>query len=119
MIIEKRIKILNLENENLSVDEALSKIQLEIEAISINRVTKVLEVVHGYGSSGKGGAIKKQLQLLLPILKKQNKILDFIANEKFSSQNDKYKHYTNLYPELILDKNLRNLNPGITIIFLK
>lgn len=118
-MIETKIKLLNIESDFLTSKEALSKVLTELETLSIGKITKVLEVVHGYGSSGKGGVIKKQLQILLPTLVKQNKILDFIAGEKFSPQNSKYKNYTKLYPELILDSNLRNLNPGITIIFLK
>ena len=114
-----RVKVLDIKSDFLSYEEALSKILIELEALHFNKTIKVLEVVHGYGSSGKGGTIKKQLHILLPILKKQNKILDFIPNEKFSCKNEKYILFTKLYPELILDKNLNNLNPGITLIFLK
>ncbi len=118
-MIDNRIKVLNIKSDFLSSNEAISKILLELEALSINKLVKVLLVIHGYGSSGKGGTIKKHLHLLLPTLKKQNKILDYIANEKFSTHNDKYIKYTSLYPELILDSNLQNLNPGVTLIFLK
>lgn len=118
-MVETKIKVLNIEGDCLTCMEAISKVLTELEVLSIASITKVLEVVHGYGSSGKGGVIKKQLHLLLPKLVKQNKILDFVAGEKFSAQSKKYKDYTKLYPELILDSNLKNLNPGVTIIFLR
>lgn len=118
-MIETKIKVLNVEGESLTCAEAISRVLTELEVLSIAKITKVLEVVHGYGSSGKGGSIKKELHLLLPNLVKQNKILDFVAGEKFSTQNKKYQVFTRVYPELILDANLKNLNPGVTVIFLK
>ncbi len=117
-MIDKRIKVLDIKSDFLSSEEAISKVLTEIDACKLNKVVRVLLVIHGYGSSGKGGIIKRELLLRLPNLKKQNKILDFIPNEKFSTNNEKYKNYVTQYPELILDSNLKNLNPGITLIFL-
>lgn len=118
-MIETRVKVLNIKSDFLSSGEALSKVQTEIEAYKINNLVKVLIVIHGYGSTGKGGIIKRDLHTFLPTFKKQNKILDFIPNEKFATNNEKYTLYTKLYPELLLNSNLQNLNPGVTLIFLK
>lgn len=117
-MISNRVKVLDIKSDFSSSQEALSKVLNEMEVCKLNKVIRVLLIIHGYGSSGKGGKIKRELLLLLPTLKKQNKILDFIPNEKFIQGSDRYKTYTTLYPELILDNNLSNLNPGITLIFL-
>ncbi|MBQ9792778.1 MAG: hypothetical protein IJW32_03445 [Clostridia bacterium] len=103
----------------MAVDEALSKVEMELETLAISKETKVLKVIHGYGSRGVGGKIKKELNILLKRYLKQGKILDYIQNEMFTTQNAKYQHFTKLYPELILDSDLQNQNPGITLIFLQ
>lgn len=114
-----KIQKINIESYPLAVDEALSKVQTEIEVLSLSTEPKVLKVIHGYGSRGVGGKIKSEIIPLLQTLCKQGKILDFVPNEKFTPQNEKYITYTKLYPELILDSDLQNQNPGITLIFLK
>lgn len=113
------IKSINVENGLYSCDEALGLIEQEINVLSLDKNAKVLKVVHGYGSSGYGGAIKKALPTLLNRLVKQGKILDYAHNNNLGALNPKYKHYTKLYPSLILDSDLQNLNAGITLVFLK
>ena len=109
---------IDIEKGMLACDEALSKVQTEIEILSINNQIKVLKVIHGYGSKGRGGKIKHELFSLLQTLVKQNKIKGFAPNERFTQQNEKFNKYFKLYPELLFDADLQNLNPGITLIFL-
>ena len=113
-----RIATIDIESGMLACDEALSKVQNEIEVLAINNQVKVLKVIHGYGSKGTGGKIKREIILLLQTLVRQNKIKDFAPNERFTQQNEKYTKYFKLYPELLIDSDLQNLNPGITLIFL-
>lgn len=113
------IKSINVESGLYACDEALALIENEIEVLSLDPNVKILKVIHGYGSSGSGGAIKSSLPNLLKRLVKLNKIEDFIENNKFGALNAKYKKYTKLYPSLLLDSDLQNLNAGITLIFLK
>ena len=113
-----RIATIDIERGMLACDEALSKVQNEIEVLAINKQVKVLKVIHGYGSKGTGGKIKHDLLFLLQNLLKQKKIKGFAPNERFTQQNEKYSNYFKLYPELLIDSDLQNLNPGITLIFL-
>ena len=114
----KNIYKINVESFKLTVNEALAQIESEIETLKLAGIKCVLKVIHGYGSSGSGGEIKKNLPAFLNALKANNKIEDYIENSKFGALSQKYKKYTKIFPELILDSDLRNLNPGITIIFL-
>lgn len=113
-----RIATIDIERGMLACDEALSKVQNEIEVLAINKQVKVLKVIHGYGSKGTGGKIKKELLFLLQTLVRQNKIKDFAPNDRFTQQSEKYGKYFKLYQELLIDSDLQNLNPGITLIFL-
>ena len=92
------MKILRLSTKEmpLAVDEALSKVEMELETLAISKETKVLKVIHGYGSRGVGGKIKRELDTLLKHLLRQGKILDYIQNEKFTTQNAKDQHITKL-----------------------
>ncbi|MBQ3048196.1 MAG: hypothetical protein IJD48_04200 [Clostridia bacterium] len=112
------IYLINVESFKLTVNEALAMVETEIDSLRLLNKHVVLKVVHGYGSSGSGGEIKKHLPIFLSQLKAKNKIIDFVSNSSFSSLNQKYKTYTKMFPELVLDKDLANLNPGITLIFL-
>lgn len=114
----KNIYKINVENFKLTVNEALAQIENEIDALKLGGNKCVLKVIHGYGSSGCGGEIKKNLPAFLNLLKSGGKIEDYVENSKFGALSQKYKKYTKLFPELILDADLKNLNPGITIIFL-
>jgi len=112
------IYLINVESFSLTVNEALASIETEIDVLKLLNKHVVLKVVHGYGSSGNGGEIKKALPSFLNILKAKGKISDFVANSSFGVLSQKYKTYTKIFPELVLDKDLANQNPGITLIFL-
>ena len=113
-----KIETLNLEEEKLSCDEAVAKALNEINTLALDPTVRVLKIIHGYGSTGEGGAIKKDLYSLLYTMLKYKRIENFCHNERFTTQNELYSRYTKLYPELILDKDLQNQNPGITLVFL-
>lgn len=112
------IQTLNIEKDCLACDQAIAKVLTEIDVLNLQNQIKVLKVIHGYGSSGTGGKIKQELSLCLQNLVKQNKIKYFVQNEKFTPIKKEYSYYTKLYPQLILESDLQNQNPGITLIFL-
>jgi len=80
---------------------------------------KVLKVIHGYGSSGKGGALCIGLRKSFGLRKKEGVIKDFIAGEDFSIFNDTVLTLLEAVPELRGDPDLGATNEGITIVWLK
>ena len=113
----KDIIKLDVESKNLTVLEALATVEMEIETLKLGGES-LLKIVHGYGSKGVGGNIKKALLAHLKILKKHKKICDFFACEKFCITHKNYKIYIKKYPNLLVDGNIKNLNPGATIVIL-
>ena len=113
-----KVKTINIKEGYPPSDVAVANMELEIEAFSFSEV-KVLKVIHGYGSHGVGGEIKKLAQQKLKELKKHNKILDFIPCEQFGEEQKHSNYIFNNFPELILDDDLKNYNSGITLVFLK
>lgn len=107
---------IDVESGRLTVAEALAQVETEIEVLKLSGA-HVAKIIHGYGSKGVGGEIKKALLQHLKTLKKHKKIEDFFANETFSFTQKKYSFYIKKHPNLVLDEDLKNLNFGITIVF--
>ena len=80
---------------------------------------RVLNVIHGYGSSGKGGALCVGLRKSFGLRKKEGVIKDFIAGEDFSIFNDVVLNLLEAVPHLRSDPDLGATNEGVTILWLK
>ena len=111
-------KTLNLKEFMPTVDQALKMIELEIELCK-KEGTKVLKVIHGYGSSGVGGEIKKALKNWAKISKRKKLFVDFIRGEEFLGESDKVKSAKEICPEIIGDIDLFHANPGLSLIVIQ
>ena len=80
---------------------------------------KVLKVIRGYGSSGKGGALCVGLRKSFRLRKKEGGIKGFIAGEEFSIFNDTVLALLEAVPELRGDPDLNATNEGVTVLWLK
>jgi len=79
---------------------------------------KIVKIVHGYGSSGKGGKIKIAIGKALNKRKKDGKIKEWIAGENFSTLDEKTQQMIKTYPKLINNSDLNKRNLGISLVFL-
>jgi len=80
---------------------------------------RVLKVIHGYGSSGKGGALCVGLRKSFGLRRKERVIKDFIAGEDFTIFNDTVLNLLEAVPEVRGDPDLGATNEGITILWLR
>lgn len=110
------IKIIDIKKDNPPADVAVFY-ALEAIEIAEKEGLKGLVFIHGYGSHGVGGLIKKELMLALKELKSQHKIKDYIRGETFCSSHPLYSQLIKSCPELILG-NTQNPNAGLTIVVL-
>lgn len=76
----------------------------------------MLKVIHGYGSSGVGGRLKKGILEYLAVKKKEGLIKDFVTGENWNIFNQVARDILEQYSELKNDRDLGNCNPGVTII---
>ena len=113
-----KILTINIKDGYPPSDVAVANMEIEIEACA-NSDTKAIKVIHGYGSHGVGGEIKRLAHLRLAELKKTKRILNYIPGEKFGEREKHSEFIINNFPELILGDDLKNYNSGITIVFLK
>ena len=79
----------------------------------------MLKVVHGYGSSGKGGTLCVGLRKSFGLRKKEGVIRDFIAGEDFSIFRPVVLALLEVVPELRGEPDLNATNEGVTILWLK
>ena len=112
------IRIYNIEAGSPILDEARRLVIGEIKRAKREGV-KVLKVIHGYGSSGKGGTLCIGLQKSFRLRKKENVIRNFIAGENFSIFNPTVLTLLEAVPELRGDPDLNATNEGVTVLWLK
>ena len=76
-------------------------------------------IIHGYGSSGKGGVIRLDVRKQLAQKKQAGEIADFVPGEDFSPFNATARRMVELVPALRKDRDFSRMNPGITLVLLK
>ena len=112
------IRTFNVEAGLPTLDEARRLVIEEIRRAKREGV-KVLKVIHGYGSSGKGGELCIGLRKSFGRRKKEGVIRDFVAGEDFSIFDETVLDLLAAVPELRGDPDLNATNEGITVLWLK
>ena len=109
-------KTFNVKADNPTVELALANIEIEIDRCKVEGI-KVLKIIHGYGSHGVGGEIKRNLQNWLWQKKRQGFIRDYVKGEEWptSPKSEKIKKYC---PDVLGDMELYSINPGFTVVVL-
>ena len=111
------LRVVNIKKDNPNSDYALFLIDEEIK-YSRAVGNRVIIIIHGYGSHGRGGVIKEEVKRYLPILKRDHKIKDFVFGEQWGDTNETTRLISSICPEIILHENLQNLNSGVSVILL-
>lgn len=112
-----KFRIVNIKDGMPTVEEARDSLKQEI-ASARQAGVKALKIIHGYGSTGKGGALKDAIRKSLSLRKKEGKISGYIIGEKWTIFNDEARKAIELAGELHGDSDLERCNEGITIVLL-
>jgi len=112
-----RVLYIDVKSDMQTCLMAVAQLEIEIDSCKLGGFN-TLKVIHGYGSHGVGGAIKKEIHNRLKQLKSQNKIKDYIPCEKWTPNNPKRKMAIEHCDELLADSDLRILNSGVTIVMI-
>ena len=110
-------RTINLEQGMPTVAQALKRLETELKTARLQGY-KVLTLIHGYGSSGKGGAIKGEVQRQLQFYKHQKRLNDVIAGVDFSSRSGEGRQLLRRFPALATHSDLNRSNRGITLVVL-
>lgn len=110
-------KTINLEQGLPTVEQALTRLQQEIITAGLEQI-RVLTLIHGYGSTGKGGTIRQECRRTLEYLCSKGEVAEVIHGEKFHRRNGSVKNLLSRFPELAHHPHLNNSNKGITLVVL-
>ena len=111
-----RVANINIKNDLQSSDIALFELESKIKDCQLEGI-RVLKVVHGYGSSGKGGIIRNNVRQLLKVLQKKGEIVAFIPGELWIPSKINEYDLEDI-PELYVDSERTTLNSGATVIII-
>ena len=111
------MKTVNLKSDMPQIHEALQRLEREL-AIARQEKTKLLKLVHGYGSTGAGGDIRIAVQKRLVEMAQNGQIRGCIFGENWSKSNEVAWKLLQSHAELKNDSDLGRRNQGITIVLL-
>lgn len=110
-----QLRLVNLEKGMPVVQDALRLLKSELH-IAMKSGPKVLVLIHGYGSSGKGGAIKEAVHRELQLLLNRKELNDVLPGEHCGKQSGHARHIMKRFP--FAEEYVTRVNPGITVVII-
>ena len=112
-----RIKTVNLEEGMPTVEQARLRMNYELHEARLESCVAV-KLIHGYGSSGAGGALRMELQHDLRKAARDGTIRAFIAGEDWRVADETTWNLLKRFPEWKRDADLGRNNLGICVVVL-
>jgi hypothetical protein len=109
------IKVVNLEEGMPHVEEARLRMEHELQRARAQGHAAV-KLIHGYGSSGVGGALRTELQKELRLAVQRASLRASIAGEDWRISDETTWALLKNFPEWKQDPDLGKNNRGITIV---
>ena len=111
------IGILNLEDGMPPAEDAVSRMNTGLQEMRVSQV-KAVKLIHGYGSTGRGGKICVYVRRELAELKRKKLIRDFIPGEDFGPMNEASRKLAEQMKSITRDPDYGRMNHGITMVVL-
>jgi len=113
--VRGQVTTLHLKQDMPTVADAVRQLELSLTGLRGTR-TRVVKVVHGYGSTGKGGAIAPAVRRHLRTLQARGWIRGFVPGEDYSEFSEAGRSLLARYPSLKPAFRSDRENPGITMV---
>ena len=110
-------RTVNLKHGRPLVDTAIKRMSNELAQAAAQNV-KVLILIHGYGSSGKGGRIREECRKVLDDWVRQRRLREVIYGEQFQRRHGPGKALLRRFPYLEEACATVFNNPGVTLAVL-
>ena len=111
------LREINIKSDLPTVDNAIRRITYNIKTASALGVSAI-KIIHGYGSSGKGGAIRTEARKYLDRQMSRSSIKYYIKGEDFSIFDEATRNAFAVCDALRRDSDIERHNNGITIVIL-
>jgi len=115
--VAEPVRILKVKAGLPTVQEARERLNAEIDKARASGVL-VLKIVHGYGASGVGGAIRGAIRRSLQRRLKEGKIRSFVVGERWAVVDETAWAMLEACPALRTDPDLNRYNEGVTFVLL-
>ena len=112
------MEIINIDQGHPTVQQAMVKLQNGIYRARASG-TPFAKIVHGYGSSGTGGAIKAAVSTELRKYIARRMIKSYCPGEDFGPFSSAGRDMSAKHPEVTRDRDWGLQNDGVTIIMFK
>ncbi len=113
----EKIRCKNIKSDLPTTETALNRLVRYLYGAKADGV-RVLKIVHGYGSSGKGGDIKYIVREYLENQKYSPLFKYYVPGEEFCHDYDNGRKIVQQFPALQKDNDWNKYNKGITLIVL-
>ena len=114
-VARERLRTINIKDGMPLVEQGLAQLETELTRAMQSRVG-VVRVIHGYGSTGKGGALKDACRAYLSRMLKAGKISSFLPGEEYAMATNAGRNLMKRFPDLRGSERSDNRNPGITFV---
>jgi len=111
------IKTVNLEEGMPTVEQARLRMEHELH-LARQSGYQAVKLIHGYGSSGVGGALRTELQKALRRAAQASAIRAFIAGEDWRVSDEATWELLKRFPEWKQDSDFGRNNLGISVVVL-
>ncbi|HVP11606.1 MAG TPA: Smr/MutS family protein [Phycisphaerae bacterium] len=111
------IRIVSIKSGMPTVEEARARLKVELDRAR-SEGSLVLKLIHGYGSSGVGGTLRRGVRASLRKRLKEGQIRAFVPGEQWDIFNEAARRILEECPELASDQDLNHYNEGITLVLL-
>jgi hypothetical protein len=111
----ERLRTVNIEAGMPSVDEGLRRLEGELMRARQSGI-RVVRVIHGWGSTGTGGALRDACRAFLKGKLVTRQIANIIHGEDYSRTTNAGRDLMNRCAELRSSERSDNQNPGITFV---
>ncbi len=108
-------KTINLEQGLPTVEQALARLKRELDTARYEKI-RIITCIHGYGSTGKGGAIRLECRKVLAYLASLGEVHTVIYGEDFNRRQGSTKHLLSRFHDLTYHPHLNKNNRGITLV---
>ena len=111
------VGIVNLEDGMPTVEEALADLRISLQSMR-SCGFRIIKLIHGYGSTGRGGKICIGVRNELAVMIRKRLIRNYVTGEDFGPYSETSRRIADQYRDITRDPDYGKCNHGITIVVL-
>ena len=112
---QQSVRVINIKGDMPTVDEARRELVAAIERARTDGVS-VVKLIHGYGSTGVGGALRNALRKSLQRRRKEGVVSAIVYGEAWGVFDEHARALRNRYAFLRDDPDYNRQNSGVTLV---